>query len=364
MVKLLITVGLIAFGLCSTFQGVSLLKTRQVRRVERSIDKETGAIDRQPVATEEGFKYQLGIISDLDQHSKTKNILGQDEWVSYFLTGNLYLNYKEHGVKDANITIQWEEGKPEVLKSRLNVAGRGMELSELIVYRKELMACDDRSGIVFRLLPSFPEDDKIRWKAVPWVILAGGDGNSSRAFKCEWATEKDGNLWIGSHGTAHDLSYVKEITPSGVVTHHDWRDSYRKMAEAAGVTPPGYIVHEAAGWCNIHKKWVFIPRKISSEGFIYTKDYYKASNKIIIANEDFSDIMLHGLAGELMPSHGVSSFKWLPLAGNENHYIVALKAEEIGDEQATFILAFDMEGNTLFPETKIEDNKYEGLEFL
>ncbi|CAG7702556.1 unnamed protein product, partial [Allacma fusca] len=60
------------------------------------------------------------------------------------------------------------------------------------VYRKELLTCDDRSGVVFRLLPSFDENDKVHWKLVPWVILAGGDGNSTKSFKCEWATEKDG----------------------------------------------------------------------------------------------------------------------------------------------------------------------------
>ncbi|CAG7721507.1 unnamed protein product, partial [Allacma fusca] len=345
MLKLLI-IKLIAFGLCAGTQGVTIVKTSQVRRVERSINRETGAVDRQPVPTDEGFKFQLGIISDLDQRAKTKDSQGQDEWISYLLTGNLFLKYKEHGSKDAKITIQWEEGKPAGLKSGLNVAGRGMELSELIVYRKELLACDDRSGVVYRILPSFGEKDKVQWKVVPWVILAGGDGNSTKAFKCEWATEKDGNLWIGSHGTSEDLSYVKEISPSGVVTHHDWRDHYRKMAKAVGVTPPGYVVHEAAGWCDSDKKWIFIPRKISFEGFVYEKDFYKASNKIILANENFSDIQLHGLAGEVMPSHGVSSFKWLPLAGTNNHYIVALKAEEIGNEQATFILAFDMEGHT------------------
>ena len=65
-----------------------------------------------------------------------------------------------------------------------------------------------------------------------------------------------------------------------------------------------------------------------------------------------------------MPTHGVTSFKWLPLAGTNHSYIIALKAEEIGDHQASYILAFDMDGDILFPETKIHDLKYEGLEFI
>ncbi|CAG7692001.1 unnamed protein product, partial [Allacma fusca] len=138
MLKLLL-IGLLAFGLCPMAQGVTVVQSRQVRRVERSINRETGAIDRQPVPTEDGFKYQLAIISDLDKLAKTKDSRGRDKWISYLLTGSLYLSYQEHGLNDANITIQWEEGEPTGLKSGLNVAGRGMELSELIVYRKELL---------------------------------------------------------------------------------------------------------------------------------------------------------------------------------------------------------------------------------
>ena len=44
-----------------------------------------------------------------------------------------------------------------------------MELSELATFNGKLYSVDDRTGIVFDVSES---------KAVPWVILADGDGNS------------------------------------------------------------------------------------------------------------------------------------------------------------------------------------------
>lgn len=35
---------------------------------------------------------------------------------------------------------------------------------------------------------------------VPRHIITEGSGGSSKGMKIEWATEKDGRLWIGSFG--------------------------------------------------------------------------------------------------------------------------------------------------------------------
>lgn len=35
---------------------------------------------------------------------------------------------------------------------------------------------------------------------VPWVILRNGNGRLSDAFKAEWMTVKDGNLYVGGLG--------------------------------------------------------------------------------------------------------------------------------------------------------------------
>lgn len=66
--------------------------------------------------------------------------------------------------------------------------------------------------------------------------------------------------------------------------------------------------------------------------------------------------------GEVVPTHGYSSFKFLP--GSRDRIIVALKSEEDKGKTATYITAFTITGSILVPETKIADIKYEGLEFL
>lgn len=66
--------------------------------------------------------------------------------------------------------------------------------------------------------------------------------------------------------------------------------------------------------------------------------------------------------GEIIPTHGFSSFKFLP--GTDDSVIVALKSEEEKGRSATYITAFHVDGKILYPETKVADLKYEGLEFI
>lgn len=63
------------------------------------------------------------------------------------------------------------------------------------------------------------------------------------------------------------------------------------------------------------------------------------------------------------PSHGFSSFKFVP--GSENRIIVALQTEELNGRTATYITAFTIDGKTLMKPQKISsDLKYEGFEFI
>lgn len=66
--------------------------------------------------------------------------------------------------------------------------------------------------------------------------------------------------------------------------------------------------------------------------------------------------------GEIIPTHGFSSLKFLP--GTDDTVIIALKSEEDKGRSATYITAFHIDGKILFPETKVADLKYEGLEFI
>lgn len=66
--------------------------------------------------------------------------------------------------------------------------------------------------------------------------------------------------------------------------------------------------------------------------------------------------------GEVIPTHGFSSFKFLP--DTDDEVIVALKTMETAEKMGTFIMAFTIRGKVLLPETLIADIKYEGLEFI
>ena len=52
-------------------------------------------------------------------------------------------------------------------------SGRGMELSELLVFNGHLYTIDDRTGIVYQI------EDKN--KIFPWVVLSGGDGREIKS---------------------------------------------------------------------------------------------------------------------------------------------------------------------------------------
>ena len=68
--------------------------------------------------------------------------------------------------------------------------------------------------------------------------------------------------------------------------------------------------------------------------------------------------------GEVSPTHGFSSFKFVP--NTHDKLIVALKSEENQGKTSSYIMAFDIDGTILLPETKIDggDYKYEGIEFI
>jgi len=316
-----------------------------------------------PVQTEKGMKFRIGIISDLDQDSKSSG----GKWISYLRRGSLFIRFDREMPKHSKVLVEWESGEPQVIKSGYNVDGRGMELSELMVFNGKLLSCDDRTGIIYHLLISDTEEIL----PVPWVVLADGNGTLPKGFKCEWGCIKDDDLMIGGLGKEWTTSsgellnynpqYVKKISMHGEVTHLDWRMNYQKMAHALNIRFPGYVIHESGGWSDTLKRWVFLPRRASTEQYHEKTDEKKGTNVILVANEDFSKIDVRHV-GDVIPTHGFSSFKWIP--GTDDQLIVALKSEEIEGKTATYLMVFDMDGNIIVPETKVGDHKYEGIEFL
>jgi len=309
----------------------------------------------EPVKTDSGTRFKIAVISDLDLESKSKT--EKNTWISYMKTGYLSLS-RDH----KKVSVEWDSDV-KTLKSQISEKGRGMELSELIVFNGKLYAVDDRTGIIFEITSDY--------KVLPWVIMPDGDGRVSKGFKSEWATVKDemlligglGKEWTTAQGEFQNIypQYVKLVGQHGEVQHYDWHLYYNKLREKTDTSSPGYMIHESAVWSDIHKKFVFLPRRASQDRYDENEDEHRATNLLITADQDFHDIEVRTV-GPYNPTHGFSSFKFVP--GSMDNIIVALKTEEDKGTIASYIMAFTYEGDVLLEETKIGDHKYEGFEFV
>ncbi|XP_069005150.1 soluble calcium-activated nucleotidase 1 isoform X2 [Embiotoca jacksoni] len=306
-----------------------------------------------PERTPQGTRYRIGVIADLDQSS-----LGDKKltWFSYMRRG--YLLVSQSG---DSVALEWDVDRV-VLESHLSEKGRGMELSELVVFNGKLYSVDDRTGVVYHI-----DGDK----AVPWVILPDGDGSVAKGFKAEWLAVKDEHLYVGGLGKEwtttegefvnNNPEWVKVVGFRGDVQHENWVPRYRSMKSAAGIEPPGYFIHESAAWSDTLQHWFFLPRRSSKERYEETADERRGTNLVLSCSPDFKDIKVSRV-GPLDPTHGFSSFKFVP--NTDDQIILALKSEEDAGKIATYIMAFTLDGRILLPETKIGDVKYEGLEFI
>jgi soluble calcium-activated nucleotidase 1 len=93
------------------------------------------------------------------------------------------------------------------------------------------------------------------------------------------------------------------------------------------------------------------------------EDERKGTNLLITADEHFSQVSVSKV-GTLIPSHGFSSFKFIP--GSEDRVIVALKSEEDGGHINSYVTVFTVDGKVLLKEQLIEGGKikFEGIEFI
>ena len=121
------------------------------------------------------------------------------------------------------------------------------------------------------------------------------------------------------------------------------------------------MIHESGVWSDKHKQWFFLPRRASTEKYEETPDERRATNLMFRASNDFSKIHMSRI-GPFSPTHGFSSFKFVP--GTNDHVIVALKSEEDQGDIASYIIAFNLDGEVILKETKIGNHKYEGIEFI
>ncbi|XP_036405233.1 soluble calcium-activated nucleotidase 1-like [Megalops cyprinoides] len=306
-----------------------------------------------PERTPQGVRYRIAVIADLDTASRSDKDL---TWFSYLRRGHLLVS--ESGDR---VAVEWD---PEqvVLETHLAEKGRGMELSELVAFNGRLYSVDDRTGVVYHI-----DGDR----AVPWVILPDGDGTVSKGFKAEWLAVKGEHLYVGGLGKEWTTTtgevvndnpeWVKVVGYRGDVQHENWVAHYNALRSAAGISPPGYLIHESAAWSPVLQRWFFLPRRASSERYDEAADERRGTNLLLSCSPGFRHITAQRV-GPLNPTHGFSSFKFVP--GTDDQIVLALKSEEDAGSIATYMLAFALDGRILLPETKIGDVKYEGLEFI
>ncbi|ELR20848.1 Ca2+dependent endoplasmic reticulum nucleoside diphosphatase isoform 3, putative [Acanthamoeba castellanii str. Neff] len=303
-------------------------------------------------------QYDFALVADLDKGSRDPK---KFEWHSIMQKATLRRN--ERG----NFTIEW--GETIKLTSTVANKNRSMELSELVrmSHSGSLLGMCDSTGIVYEISP------KKGGGAFPRHAIADGNGRHPKPFKTEWATEKDGLLYLGSIGKEwvvngealhHNCVWVKTLDRCGKITSHDWTANYKALRVATNTTFPGYLSHEAVAWHPEERKWLFLPRK-ASEHTPYDErtDEFLASNLLLIADEDFSHVEVRRV-GPLECDYGFTSMKVIP----HTNEIIALKVREVNEVSETWITIFDLEGNfRLEPRWKLLVDrriKYEGLAFL
>ncbi|CAI5744732.1 unnamed protein product [Peronospora destructor] len=316
--------------------------------------------------------FGIVIVADLDKRSKDESSR-KLQFMSYIRHATLKVtsdSSSSHLKHDVYSVTFGEETK---FTTNMNEAGRGFELSELVWFNGKLLAFDDRTGIVFRL-EHFEGGSKTKpLQAIPEHIVMEGDGITGKGQKHEWATVKDGELYMGSVGKeftdnsgnviSDENLWVAIMNRVGDVRHEDWTANFASVRTALGCDWPGYVVHEAIEWSPIRRQWFILPRRVSMDPYNDMEDETRGSNKVVIASEDFSSIHVREV-GKVTPLRGFSSFKFVPRTGDT--VIVAIKSVEVEDEkkQTSFITVFDLDENVLMNETEIPGaKKYEGVAF-
>jgi soluble calcium-activated nucleotidase 1 len=296
--------------------------------------------------------FHIKIISDMDRASK----VDENTWRALLKDGIL-VRHADTGL----YSLTWGESK--YVASQHSYKGRGMELSELIRFDGRLLSFDDCTGIVYEII-----DDE----ALPWQILTDGNGRHNKGFKSEWATVKGNVLFVGSMGkewtdpkTAEVISsnpqWIKTIAPNGHVVSIDWSTQYNRLREVSGFSSPGYMIHESACWHESSKRWVFLPRRASTEPYDEVLDEQRAANIMILADENFEKVEVVKGMGPGSNIRGFSSFRFIPDFPNE---FVAIKTEEVNSVVKTYATVLNMKGEVLMAEQFIDDIKFEGLEIM
>ena len=180
-------------------------------------------------------------------------------------------------------------------------------------------------------------------------------------------TNKDGSI-----ANKNNL-WVSIMNSRGEIRRVDWSDQFNFVRHHLGADSPGYLIHESINWSQHMKKWVFAPRRISTEAYDDEKDEKRGSNRIVLVNEDFTSA--ETVTVEMKSTdglHGFSSLAFIP--GTKDRHALALRSVEedcAGDDlnvckQRAYAVVFDVvTGKVLLDETKLPlDMKFEGVEMV
>mmetsp|Transcript_5223 Transcript_5223/g.11414 ORF Transcript_5223/g.11414 Transcript_5223/m.11414 type:complete len:397 (+) Transcript_5223:205-1395(+) len=357
--------------------------------------------------------YEVLVVADNDSDGSCEGDDGT--FVSYLARFTLSRDSSSGGSYKVSSSSRGAAGpsSPPWLRliTRYSYGGRGGEMSDLLLLPRavshsahtsahRLFTFDDRTGIVFEIQPQ--EHDSVQhtlsaWELwhgrqlreasyssvslVPRYVLADGSGNHSAGFKCEWSALQDGKLVVGSHGYEvwpsgspcvvgqglRNVQWVKRLDLStGLLEHLDWSALYNSISSSLGVSPPGYVTHEAATWSAVHGRWFFMPRRVSlTRPWDPVMDGQRGAHLIISCEEGGGDVRVVPIQGPTTPERGFSAMRFVP--GTQDKHIIATKTIEgpPGDVCETYLTVVDIEGKVLMPETQISDQvKFEGLEIM
>jgi len=316
-------------------------------------------------------------VTDLDQLSRVVDS-SKPKFRSIFLPGKLIQPVGATGAATYQIVLN--DSQKRTLYTHHNEAGRGGEFSELTVYNNRLLTFDDRTGDVFEILN---DQSGTGSHVVPRFVITEGAGETDKGMKWEWATVKGNELILGSMGkeyTRPDGSvlnrnnlWIASLNSAGELNRFDWSVQYDVVRKALNARLPGYVIIEAVNWSPILKKWIFLPRRISSEMYDENKDERMGSNKLVIVDESFTSAEVVEIKMEsLDPLKGFSTFAFVPGTGDRHALAVRSVEEDCvgGDDQVckqrSYFLVFDVTtGEVLSEEVQAQDSvKFEGVEFV
>jgi len=316
--------------------------------------------------------FHFAAVTDLDQLSRATDQKGL-VFRSLLLPGTL-----ERDPSTQTYSIKFSPTR--TLYSKHNEGGRGMELSELTLYNDRLLTFDDRTGNVYEILSRDGGEDSY---VVPRLVITEGQGDTDKGMKWEWATNKGNFLYMGSMGkeyTNPDGSvantnnlWVVVVSPNGEVRRQDWTAEFNFVREALGASTPGYIINEAILWSEHLKKWIFLPRRISSDAYDENVDERKGGTKLVLVDENFSKATVVDIKFDQQDAlRGFSTFAFVP--GTQDSHALAIRSVEedcVGGEedvckQRSYFVVFDVQtGDILMNDVQHETPaKFEGVEFV